>query len=198
MDEEPAPRGRPRDKEVERAIIDAALRILGRSGLEGLTFVAVAEEAATTRPTIYRRYADITSLAVAALASMSQDTAPTPTGDHLDDLVAELTAFRDAIVAVNGLSLTAVVLGEGTDAAIKEAYRTAVVAPRRSRIARILEAAAGDGTIDADEATQRLLVTMCTGSWYGHAVAGVEPPRDWPRRVAELVFAAGGLAADRS
>ena len=137
MRDEPAQRGRPRDQRLEEAIVNAALEILGTAGLAGLTYVAVADRADTTRPTIYRRYPDITELAVAALASMSDLTAHEPTGAHLDDLVAELSSFRDVIIAANGLSLTAVVLSESTDPAIKEAYRTAVVVPRRSRIARL-------------------------------------------------------------
>jgi AcrR family transcriptional regulator len=184
----PATRGRPRDPDLERAIVEAALDILRSSGLTGLTYVAVAEQAHTTRPAIYRRYPDITELAVAAVASLAEATAPERTGDHVDDLVAELAAFRSGIVAANGLSLTAVILSEATNPAIKDAYRAAVVAPRRTRIAAIIAAAATDGTIRADRPTQQLLVTMCTGSWYAYAVAGTTPPRDWPQRTAEIIL----------
>ncbi len=184
-----APRGRPKDPDLERAIVDAALDILRSSGLNGLTYVAVAERAGTTRPAIYRRYPDVTELAVAAVASLAEATAPERTGDHLHDLTAELATFRSGILEANGLSLTAVVLDEATDPAIKNAYRTAVVTPRRSRIAEIIAAAAADGTISADRATQRLLVNMGTGSWYAHAVAGTAPPRDWPRRTATIILA---------
>ena len=156
-----------------------------------MTYVAVAARAGTTRPAIYRRYPDLTALAVAAVASLAEATAPERTGDHLDDLTTELTVFRSGILRTNGLSLTAVVLNEATDPAIKDAYRNAVVAPRRRRIAEIIAAAAGDGTIHADQATQQLLVTMCTGSWYAHAVAGDIPPRDWPQKTAEIILASG-------
>lgn len=157
--------------------------------MDGLTYVAVAERANTTRPAIYRRYPDVTELAVAAIASLAESTAPERTGDHLHDLTTELATFRSGILEANGLSLTAVVLSEATDPAIKDAYRTAVVAPRRSRIAEIIAAAANDGTINADRTTQRLLVTIGTGSWYAHAVAGITPPRDWPRRTAQIILA---------
>lgn len=188
MPRETPARGRPPDPDLERAIVDAALDILRSSGLNGLTYVAVAERAGTTRPAIYRRFPDITELAVAAVASLAEATAPEPTGDHLHDLTTELATFRAGIVEANGLSLTAVVLNEATDPAIKDAYRTAIVNPRRSRIARIIAAAAHDGTIHADTATQRLLVTMCTGSWYAHAIAGTTPPRDWPQRTAHIIL----------
>ena len=182
-------RGRPKDPDLERAIIEAALDILRSSGLDGLTYVSVAARAGTTRPAIYRRYPDLTTLAVAAVASLAEATAPERTGDHVHDLTTELTVFRSGILEANGLSLTAVVLSGATNPAIKDAYRTAVVAPRRSRIAEIIAAAADDGTIDADQVTQRVLVTMCTGSWYAHAVAGITPPPDWPQRTAEIILA---------
>lgn len=190
MNDAASRRGRPQDTELEAAIIDAALDILRSSGLGGLTYVAVAERAGTTRPAIYRRYPDVTQLAVAAIASLAEATAPQRTGDHLHDLTAELASFRAGIREANGLSLTALVLSEGTDPAIKKAYRKAVVAPRRSRVAEIIAAAADDGTITADRETQQILVTMCTGSWYAHAVAGLTPPRDWPRRTAAIVLVA--------
>lgn len=188
MPRETPARGRPPDPDLERAIIDAALDILRSSGLNGLTYVSVAKHAGTTRPAIYRRFPDITELAVAAVASLAEATAPERTGDHLHDLTTELATFRAGIVEANGLSLTAVVLNEATAPAIKDAYRTAIVNPRRSRIAEIIAAADDDGTISADRATQRLLVTMCTGSWYAHAIAGTHPPRDWPQRTAHIIL----------
>ena len=92
------------------------------------------------------------------------------------------------IVAANGLSLTVVILSEATNPAIKDAYRAAVVAPRRTRIAAIIAAAAADGTIRADRPTRQLLVTMCTGSWYAYAVAGTTPPRNWPQQTAKIIL----------
>jgi hypothetical protein len=75
-------------------------------------------------------------------------------------------------------------------------YRERVVAPRRLRLRRILERARRTGAIrdDADIATA---LTMFTGSWYAGALAGTRPPRDWPERVADLVWRSlGGSAAD--
>ncbi len=184
--------GRPRDTALDGAIVDATLELLGDVGYGALTISAVADRAGTTRPAVYRRYRTKAELAVAALASLSSSTVPQPTGDHLADLVAELTTFRDGIRSANGVALAAAVLQDGADRAMVTAYRRLVVEPRRSRIRRILDTAADAGAIDASDDDRAVAVTMCTGSWYAFALAGRRPPADWPERTARLVWRAVG------
>ena len=62
--------------------------------------------------------------------------------------------------------------------------------PRRRRILAILKRAQELGLID--DADLEFAVTMCTGSWYGRALAGVAPPENWPARTAALVWRAIG------
>lgn len=186
--------GRPRDTHLDDRILAAARGLMAEGGVEALTFGAVAERAATTRPAIYRRYADRTALAVAAIASLAAATVPARTLDLQADLVAELTSFRSGLTELNGLGIAGAVLSGSTEPAITETYRSTVVAPRRARITAIIAAAVDAGELDAAPADQRILVAMCTGSWYGFALAGTDPPRDWPKRTAVLVWAAASVA----
>ena len=183
-------RGRPRDTDLDEAILIAAHELLATEGLGGLSYAAVAKRAGTTRPAIYRRYATIEALAVAAIGRTARSITPDPTGDLHTDLVAELTSFRDGITSVDGLSLTAVTLDAATDESIKAAYRRTVVAPRRARLAAILAAAHTAGHITATPTDQAALVSMCTGSWYAYAIAGTSPPTDWPAQTASLIIRA--------
>lgn len=182
--------GRPRDTDLDHAIVAATQRLLGEVGYEALSIAAIAERAGTTRPAVYRRYGDKASLAIAAISSLATTLSPEPGDDPFEDLVAELTAFRKGITGVNGLALAAVALGDATDEAVRSAYQAEVVAPRRARIGTIIDRAVGEGTLRADAADRRVAVTMCTGSWYAFALAGETPPRDWPRRTARLVWRA--------
>jgi AcrR family transcriptional regulator len=161
-------------------------------GYHGFSVLAVADRAGTTRPAIYRRYDGKTTLAIAAIAALAERTAPAVTGDHLEDLIAELRSFRSGITELRGLALVSTVLDETTDPAVRAAYREAVVAPRRRRVRAILDAAHADGVITADAADRRVAVTLCTGSWYAFALAGERPPKDWPTRTARLVWIAVG------
>lgn len=187
--------GRPRSAELDDAILEAARDVLVDSGPNGLTFAEVAQRAGTTRPALYRRFADLDELAVAAVASFGAASAPKVTGDGLTDLTAELRSFRRGITTTHGIALAGAVLAETTSPRVAEAYRSGVVAPRRARLRAILDRAADAGAITADEHDRRQLVTMCTGSWYAHVLAGERPPKDWPSRTALIVWtAAGGRA----
>lgn len=57
-----APRGRPRDPQVNENILVAARRLLARDGYEGVSIDAIAREAAVSRPTLYRRWPSKTHL----------------------------------------------------------------------------------------------------------------------------------------
>ena len=48
--------GRPRDGSIDRAVLESTLRALARDGYAGLSLRAVAEDAGTTRPALYRRW----------------------------------------------------------------------------------------------------------------------------------------------
>ena len=50
--------GRPRSHRADRAILDSAVELLCKDGLEGFSIEAVAAGAGVSRPTVYRRYSD--------------------------------------------------------------------------------------------------------------------------------------------
>ena len=163
---------------------------MAEGGLEALTFGAVAERADTTRPAVYRRFDDKNALAVTSISSLAAVTQPPRTGNLREDLAAELRSFRSGLTKLNGLGIVGAVLAGTTDPTITKTYRETIVAPRRSRIAAIIADGVAAGELTASAADQRILVSMCTGSWYGFALAGTAPPRDWPERTARLVWAA--------
>jgi Tetracyclin repressor-like, C-terminal domain len=84
-------------------------------------------------------------------------------------------------------------LQDSTAPEARERYQALVIAPRRRRLRVILERAQQLGLIDAD-ADLDVAVTMCTGSWYARALAGDDPPPNWPARTASLVWRAAGGA----
>jgi hypothetical protein len=125
------------------------------------------------------------------------DATTDPTGpqavqdEPLAALVAELQDFVRGVSLPGRLSLVGAMLQETADPAVVQRYRDRVIAPRRQRILGILRTARQRGLIDPD-ADLDVVVTMCTGSWYGRALAGDPPPPDWPGRAAALVWRAVG------
>jgi AcrR family transcriptional regulator len=189
--------GRPRDQELDQAILSATIALLNESGIEAATIAAIAERAGTTRPALYRRYSSQAELVIAALHTIARLERPTPTGDHRHDLEQELRGFRDAAQRTNSIALVGSMLVDSTDPEIRAYYRRLIVQPRRAAITGILEAARSDGSLTCSPGDLDATVTMCTGSYYAYALAGKQPPRDWPKRIASLIWrACGGTAAD--
>ncbi len=185
--------GRPRDAAIDVAVLAATRRQLAESGLAALSVSAVAQEARTTRPAIYRRWPTRLELAVAAVADLAEIAPPEPTDDPLADLTAELTHFRHCITDAGALALVGVMLQDGVDPELQRHYRDHLVRPRRARLRACLERGISAGLLPAD-ADLAVAVSLATGSWYAYALSGAGPPRDWPRRVARLVWrACGGI-----
>jgi AcrR family transcriptional regulator len=173
-----------------------ALRHLAERGLAGLSVAAVAQEAGTSRPAVYRRWATKEELAIAAVASLAAGTPPEVTGDPFPDLVAELEHFRHCIMAAHSLPLVGVMLADGTSEEIRAQYREGLVQPRRSRLQACLQAGVDSGALAAD-ADLDIAGSLMTGSWYALALAGRPAPDDWAPRVARAVWrACGGTPAN--
>ena len=140
-------RGRPRSAAIDEAVLAAARRQLSDGGYAALSFAAVADEAGTTRPAIYRRWPTKAALAASAMASYPTGEPPPPASapDPFADLVAELEDFRRGVSLPGRLSLVGTMLQATTAPAAAARYRARVIAPRRARLRAILERAAARG-----------------------------------------------------
>jgi AcrR family transcriptional regulator len=183
--------GRPRNAEIDRTVLEVALRHLRTSGLQGLSVAAVAEEAGTTRAAVYRRWAGRTELAIAALGTIGHDTPAASTGDAYADLVAELARFRRFVVDADATALAATALVDGTDARVREQFRRQVVEPRHQRFRACLRAGVEAGALRG-QADYAMAEDLLTGSWLAHALRGEPITEDWARRTAAMVWAACG------
>lgn len=187
--------GRSRDVAIDARVLAVAKRHLSRDGYEGMSISAVAQEAGTTRQTLYRRWPTKADLAAAVISSIEEPAAAaTPEQDPLSALVEELTDFMRGVSMPGRMSLVGAMLQETADPGVVTRYQARVIAPRRARIMGILREAQRLELIDGD-ADLEVAVTMCTGSWYGRALAGDPPPPDWPRRAAALVWRAVGASS---
>ncbi|MFC5176972.1 TetR/AcrR family transcriptional regulator [Nocardioides taihuensis] len=183
--------GRPRDATIDVAVLEATLRQLARDGMGGLSLAAVAAEAGTTRPAIYRRWADKSALVVDAVAHLAAVDPPVARGEPFADLVAELEHFRHCITEAAALPLAGLMMGDGVTPAVRDQYAREVVRPRRARIRACLESALARGELSPD-ADLAVAGSFLTGSWYAFALSDTTPPDDWARRTATLVWRACG------
>lgn len=112
MDLEAAPPTRRRGAELETAILDAAWALLQEVGYQGFTFDAVAARAGTSRPVLYRRWADKSELLFAVIrhAKLLERVDVPDTGSVRDDMI-ELIRRVTAARAGNA-ALLSVLMGE--------------------------------------------------------------------------------------
>ena len=86
-------RGRPRDPQIDAAVLDATLAVLGELGYGSLALEEVARRAGTTKPAIYRRWSSRQQLVLAALRTRLVDAGAPDTGCTLCDVDECLKVF---------------------------------------------------------------------------------------------------------
>jgi AcrR family transcriptional regulator len=187
-------RGRPRDPETDRRILEATLRLLGQEGYARMSLDAVAAAAGVTKPTIYRRYRGKAELAEAALAALAADrdaSAPREVGDLRADLIAHLRHFRAGVSRPSGVALVGTVLAEERETpGLLALYRERIVEPRRRMIRAVLAAAAERGEL-RPEADLDLAVNALVGAFYAQSLSGEPFGEDWEEQMVETVL--GGV-----
>ncbi|HTE66295.1 MAG TPA: TetR/AcrR family transcriptional regulator [Candidatus Binatia bacterium] len=165
--------GRPRDRQIDAAVLDATLAVLDASGYSRLTLEEVARQAGTTKPAIYRRWPTRQHLVLAALGLRLGDTRAPDTGCTLCDLDESLkvfvAAFRRMPPDVIG-PLFADCVG---DRDLRAAFMTTLFDPPRAAVKETLDRAHARG--DLRDAVDRDLILDLIGSLihyralFGHA-----------------------------
>lgn len=183
--------GRPRDRSLDRAILEVARRQLARRGLAALSIAAVADEAGTTRPAVYRRWASKRDLAEAAILALEVEPAAAPSGHPWLDLLNECHQLHDFARMSGVTALAGVILTDDVDPHLRDLFREHLVMPRRRRVRSYLQAGVSAGEL-APDADIQLVHTMPSGSWLAHALAGGSLPTDWAGRTAAMVWRACG------
>jgi|SRR5690554_1646919 AcrR family transcriptional regulator len=152
-------RGRPRDPERSRAIVEAARELLREGGWDALTIEAVATRANVGRPTVYRRWPTKGHLAVAiAAAEIADIAAMVPvevslpdTGSLAGDLQALAVGLRGLLGALGDRGLHPGVLSEVVlDPELARQFRADLSLPDRDRVAEVVRRAIERGEARAD------------------------------------------------
>lgn len=153
-------RGRPRDPERSRAILDAARDLLHHGGWDALTFEAVASRASVGRPTVYRRWptkghlvAEVFEAELAELGGPDEvrGLVLPDTGSLHGDLLALIEAHVDRLAILEKHGVLPGLLAEmALDHELAERIQAEVLRPDRDRVAVIVEAAISRGEAAPD------------------------------------------------
>jgi AcrR family transcriptional regulator len=142
--------GRPRHESIDRAILDAAAGIIERENYRALTIGRVAQDAATTRAAVYRRFHTIAELAIAVLGDRFGTDPGVDTGDLETDLRTiqrhRLELFTHPLI-VRGLPGLIDDLSLQPEAA--RHFSADFLGPRRTATTRAVQRAIERGVVDA-------------------------------------------------
>lgn len=143
--------GRPRDPEIDQAIILAAVDEVAQLGYAAATMAGIARRAGVPKSTVYRRWDSKQELVIDALDQMRDARRVEPTGDTRVDLhnlmVGLVTRWQhETIGAVNLSIITEIARNEQ----LYEVWNSRLVEPFRQRIAGILRHGVETGQVRAD------------------------------------------------
>jgi AcrR family transcriptional regulator len=171
-------------------VLKATLRQLAAGGYARMSVDAVAAEAGTTKPTIYRRWPGKEALAVAALEHLQTQRQPIPSGSAEEDLIALLRDFRRKLLRPNGMAMIGTLLVEERHTPeLLRLFRQRIVSPRRQGLLAVLRQAQERHELH-EEADLDAAVNLLVGSFYARYLTGAGIPDNWPDRVVKTLLRA--------
>ena len=188
--------GRPRDPDVDRAILRATLRLLTSHGYSGMSVEGVASAAGVGKTAIYRRHKSKGELAAAALASLKDDMGPPPdTGDARTDMIELLVQSQAAFERGPAFSMMgALLVEEGRNPELFDLFRKRIFVPRRDDAILVLRRGVERGEIRAD-ADLEVAVHAIIGSMFARHILATPESRQQIERSVDTIWR--GLADSR-
>jgi AcrR family transcriptional regulator len=171
----------PRIARTRQAVIEGVRTVIGRDGIQGLTYEAVAVAAKVSRTTLYRYWPTRDLLVRDGLYELTQPARPMVLGD---DLSADLTVMFGHLIraltgAFTGPAIASLIDAGERDPDMSDLLSSTVEDRRAPAVARI-RAATTDGTDDAD-----LLHDLIAGAIYYRRFVRRVPTTDTD--LAELI-----------
>ena len=183
--------GRPRDPDVDDAILHATVELLAESGLRRTTIAAVAARAGVARATIYLRWPSRDQL----IAAASRHALGRPPFGPSDDLAADLRLGGQQALQALGRPGFLAILPEIVRALLAEEPEVSYdeIAPNRTILAREYEEKAEAAGLRGDIAPT-IAFDLLIGSQLNHILATGRPPTpEVAEQMADVILA--GLRA---
>jgi AcrR family transcriptional regulator len=184
MDVPRARAGRPRNPDLDRAILSAAGRQLGELGYARMSLESVASAAGTTVPSLRRRYRNKAELVAAVIGSLRVEEPPADAPTPRAHALAILENFHSNLRAIPALAILGSLLAEEErHPELLNLFKTRIVEPRRALLRQALAAGNLPDFADLDA-----LTSMLIGSFYARYVTIAGIPDDWPNRVLSAIW----------
>jgi AcrR family transcriptional regulator len=155
------PRGRPRDPDLDDAVLGATVELLGERGYQQLRIADIAERAGSGLGAVYRRWSSKREVVLAALDRVVPDRDLPVTDDPAEDVLTGLRRVAAATVGPGGRLLAGLLpdLQDDPDmaAAVRGRILNAIRGEHRERVRRLV-GDVGDLDLRADLGPAYLLL----------------------------------------
>jgi AcrR family transcriptional regulator len=186
--------GRPRDRQIDVAVLKTTLAVLDEAGYGGLTLERVARKAGTTKPAIYRRWATRQQLVLSALGQRLGETVAPDTGCALCDLDECLKVFVAAYRRMPPGLIGPLYADCAGDRELRAMFMTTLFDPPRAAVRETLERAHARGDL-RDDVDLKLILDLIGSLVHYRALFGHAPTSD--REIERAVEALlQGIATD--
>ena len=153
--------GRPRDADIDTAVLTAARELLADVGYESVTMDATAARAHTWKAAIYRRFSSKAEMLFAAVLHGAEIEPPRDTGTLYGDLLALATEIRAQLSSAEARAVASNVIAEvNRSPEVARQHRETFTTAERAVIAAILDRAVDRREVDpmpSPETVHRLI-----------------------------------------
>ena len=185
--EEKVHAGRPRDPQVDEAILSATLELLAEEGYAQLTIERIAGRAGVGKASLYRRWPDKVSVVLDAVSRSPERPSPPDTGSlrgdvlvYLRTLVRYRTLHSEAITAISSEALSNPRFGE--------AFRARMTEPSIAGLRIVVQRAIDRGEIPSG-IDVALLASLPPALLYAQRLfAGRPPDEEFVVRIVDQFF----------
>jgi AcrR family transcriptional regulator len=188
---DPTAGGRPRNPELDRAILDAVLELLGEEGYGRMSIESVAQRAGVGKPTIYRRWRSKQEMVIDALNRLNEQLEAPAEGtvrERLTGLLEQLVSRASRSRADRGGLLPHLIGEMHRSPELRDAVRSTFVAERRGRVTALLHEGVERGEIapavDVEVAADMLLSPLLARK----LVTGAKVAPPLARALVDLLF----------
>lgn len=143
--------GRPRDPDLDRAILDATIALLAQEGFARMSIERVAARAGVGKPTIYRRWPSKVDLVIAALSRPGAERSASSEGSVRERLTRLLEELCMSVRTEPAKSILAALVAEiPRNPELASAVREVFLAKRRETAFALLREGVAGGELRAD------------------------------------------------
>ena len=188
--------GRPRDPDMDQAILRATIELLSEVGYVRVSVAEVARRAGVSKPAIYRRWSQKSQLVVEAMVTQMRPGNAHDSGSAADDLIALTDQLIDLLTLTPlGRVLPGLVAEMAADPVLAASYRNLIIKPNVRHWRTAIERGIASGELAGDTDVDFVINALVGPLYFSLLITGEPIAAGYARAAVNLVFARDNTAS---